>query len=153
MAEPADMFAAFFGVGDFAAGAAKTDRSGGRRKKPASIRNSEVLPAPLGPSITSALPASMRKFRFLKSARLPAHASEVRGLYACERGLTRIYPAMYCAPFTVMVAPVMKAASSLARNAVILAISSALPRRPTGIVAMMLSSTFGGTACTISVSI
>src|SRR5215475_430706 len=61
-------------------------------------------------------------------------------------------PAIYCAPFTVMVAPVIKAASSPARKQVILAISSALPRRPTGIVAMMPCSTFSGTACTISVS-
>lgn len=64
-----------------------------------------------------------------------------------------IYPAINCAPLAVIVAPVTKLAFSSARNVTQWAISSALPRRPTGIVAMMPSSTFSGTAATMSVSI
>jgi len=62
-------------------------------------------------------------------------------------------PAIYCPPFTVRVAPVMNPASSAARNATQRAISSAIPRRPTGILATICSSTARGTAETISVSI
>ena len=56
-------------------------------------------------------------------------------------------------PFAEMVEPVMKPAPSDARNTTQRAISSASPRRPTGIWAMINSRTFSGTAMTISVAI
>jgi type II secretory pathway pseudopilin PulG len=60
--------------------------------------------------------------------------------------------AIYCAPFIVSVEPVMKPASSPARNSTARAISSGSPSRPTGICGrMFFSSTSFGTACTISV--
>ena len=52
----------------------------------------------------------------------------------------------------VTVDPVMKALSSRARKATQAAISSALPRRPTGMLPMIFSSTAAGTEATISVS-
>ena len=55
-------------------------------------------------------------------------------------------------PLIDIVDPVMKPASSEARNETARAISSAWPRRPTGIRATIFSSTFSGTAATISVS-
>ena len=61
--------------------------------------------------------------------------------------------AMCWPPFAAIVAPVMNPASSLARNATHFAISSAVPSRPTGICAVMLSRTFSGMAATISVLI
>ena len=55
-------------------------------------------------------------------------------------------------PLTESVEPVMKPASSATRNSTARAISSALPSRPTGMRAMIFSSTSAGTARTISVS-
>jgi hypothetical protein len=52
-----------------------------------------------------------------------------------------------------IVAPLMKLASSEARNATQRAISCASPRRPAGIMPMIASRTFSGTAITISVAI
>ena len=60
---------------------------------------------------------------------------------------------MCCPPFTLIVEPVMKPASSAHRNTTARAISSAWPSRPTGIFATIFSSTSGGTAATMSVSI
>jgi hypothetical protein len=60
--------------------------------------------------------------------------------------------AMYWPPLASMQEPVMKPASSAARNVTQRAISSAVPSRPAGISGMILvSSTSFGTACTISV--
>ena len=60
----------------------------------------------------------------------------------------------YCPPLTVSVEPVMKPASSAARNTTARAISSGSPRRPTAMCGMIcLSSTSCGTAFTISVAI
>ena len=57
-------------------------------------------------------------------------------------------------PLAEIVEPVMKPASSEARNTTQRAISSGSPRRPTGICGMMRSfSTFSGMARTISVPI
>lgn len=59
-----------------------------------------------------------------------------------------------CPPLAEIVDPVMKPASSEARNTTQRAISSGSPRRPTGICGIMRSfSTFSGTARTISVPI
>src|SRR5438874_12130882 len=55
-------------------------------------------------------------------------------------------------PLTDSVEPVMKSASSATRNSTVREMSSALPRRPTGIRATIFSSTSFGTARTISVS-
>ena len=52
----------------------------------------------------------------------------------------------------LMVEPVMKPPFSLVRNATPRAISSAIPKRPTGILATIFSSTGAGTAATMSVS-
>ena len=57
-----------------------------------------------------------------------------------------------CAPFAEIVEPLMKPASSEARNTTQRAISSGSPRRPAGIWAMIDSRTFSGTAMTISVA-
>ena len=57
-----------------------------------------------------------------------------------------------CPPLIDRVDPVTKPASSLHRKATPRAISSAWPRRPTGILATIFSSTGAGTAATISVS-
>src|SRR5689334_16329897 len=64
-------------------------------------------------------------------------------------------PAQYMCwpPLIDKVDPVMKPASSAIRNSTPRAISSALPRRPTGILATIFSSTLGGTAETMSVSV
>ncbi len=59
---------------------------------------------------------------------------------------------MCCPPLIDSVDPVMKPPSSSTRNATPRAISSALPRRLTGILATILASTSGGTAATMSVS-
>src|SRR5689334_638261 len=56
-------------------------------------------------------------------------------------------------PLIDSVEPVMKPASSATRNSTPRAISSALPRRPTGILATIFSSTGAGTAETMSVSV
>ena len=82
---------------------------------------------------------------------------------AWKRRLERRRPVMFglsdaqtknCPPFAEIVEPVMKPASSEARNTTQRAISSGSPRRPTGICGMMRSlSTFSGTARTISVPI
>ena len=59
---------------------------------------------------------------------------------------------IYCAPLAVSVEPVIKPASSAARNTTQRPISSGSPRRPIGIVGRILfSRTSFGTACTISV--
>jgi predicted MFS family arabinose efflux permease len=55
-------------------------------------------------------------------------------------------------PLTDSVEPVMKPLSSSTRYSTALAISSAWPRRPTGILATIFSSTWAGTARTMSVS-
>src|SRR5687768_658395 len=55
-------------------------------------------------------------------------------------------------PLIDSVEPVMKPASSAIRNITPRAISSARPKRPTGIFATIFSSTCGGTARTMSVS-
>lgn len=60
---------------------------------------------------------------------------------------------MCCPPLMLMVEPVTKAASSAVRKATPRAISSAWPSRPTGTPATIFSSTFSGTAATMSVSI
>lgn len=61
--------------------------------------------------------------------------------------------AKYCPPLAEMVEPVMKPASSEARNTTQRAISSGSPRRPTGICGMMRSArTFSSMALTISVA-
>lgn len=64
------------------------------------------------------------------------------------------FPPQYicCPPLIDIVDPVTKPASSAIRNNTPRAISSALPKRPTGIFATIFSSTFGGTAATMSVS-
>src|SRR5665647_3196168 len=60
--------------------------------------------------------------------------------------------ARYCPPLAVSVEPVIRPASSEARNTTQRAISSGSPRRLIGISGRMLfSSTSFGTACTISV--
>ena len=59
---------------------------------------------------------------------------------------------MCCPPLIESVEPVMKPMSSSTRNSTPLAISLACPSRPTGMVAMIFSSTFSGTARTMSVS-
>src|ERR671912_358753 len=56
-------------------------------------------------------------------------------------------------PLIDSVEPVMKPASSATRNITPRAISSALPSRPTGILATIFSSTLAGTAATMSVSV
>ena len=56
-------------------------------------------------------------------------------------------------PLIDSVEPVMKPASSAIRNITPRAISSALPSRPTGILATIFSSTLAGTAETMSVSV
>src|SRR5205814_2379276 len=56
-------------------------------------------------------------------------------------------------PLIDSVEPVMKPASSAIRNKTPRAISSALPSRPTGILATIFSSTGAGTADTMSVSV
>ena len=63
-------------------------------------------------------------------------------------------PAQYMCwpPLIERVEPVMKPMSSSTRNSTPLAISLACPSRPTGMVAMIFSSTFSGTARTMSVS-
>ena len=71
----------------------------------------------------------------------PACPGESRGQYIC------------CPPFMLIVEPVTKAALSLHRKLTPRAISSAWPSRPTGILATIFSSTGGGTAATMSVSI
>jgi hypothetical protein len=61
--------------------------------------------------------------------------------------------AMYWPPLTDRVEPVMKPASSPARKSTLRAISSASPRRPTGISGRIFDlSTSSGTARTISVA-
>src|SRR4029079_6593346 len=71
---------------------------------------------------------------------------------ALRQGADPIPQAMYCPPFASRQAPVMKPASSAARKETQRAISSAVPRRPTGICGRILVSRFSlGTACTISV--
>jgi len=55
-------------------------------------------------------------------------------------------------PFTEIVEPVMKRLSSRTRNQTARAISAGSPRRPTGTVETIFSSTFSGTAATMSVS-
>jgi hypothetical protein len=61
--------------------------------------------------------------------------------------------AKYCPPLAVIVEPVMKPASSDARNTTQRAISLGSPRRPTGICGrMFFSMTSAGTALTISVA-
>jgi len=56
-------------------------------------------------------------------------------------------------PLIDKVEPVMKPQSSATRKTTPRAISSALPKRPTGILATMFSSTLGGTAESMSVSV
>ena len=61
---------------------------------------------------------------------------------------------MLCPPFADIVEPVMKPASSDARNSTVRAISCGSPRRPTGIRGrMFLATTSGLIALTISVAI
>ena len=61
---------------------------------------------------------------------------------------------MYWPPFALSVEPVMKPASSPARNTTQRATSSGSPRRPTGIWGMMRSArTYSSMAFTISVAI
>ena len=67
-------------------------------------------------------------------------------------GLARGQP-KNCAPFALMVEPLMNPASSATRKATQRAISSGSPRRPAGMPAMIDSRTFSGTAITISVAI
>ena len=55
-------------------------------------------------------------------------------------------------PLIDIVEPVMKSASSAVRNTTPRAMSSAWPRRPTGMRAMIFSKTSAGTARTMSVS-
>jgi len=64
-----------------------------------------------------------------------------------------VHQYMCCPPLSDKVVPVTKPASSLHRKATPRAISLAWPRRPTGILATIFSSTAGGTAATMSVSI
>ena len=65
--------------------------------------------------------------------------------------LRKLY-AKYCPPLAEIVEPVIRPASSEARNTTQRAISSGSPRRPIGISGrMFFSSTSFGTACTISV--
>ena len=59
---------------------------------------------------------------------------------------------MWWPPLTEIVEPVMKSASSAIRKSTARAMSSARPRRPTGMEATIFSSTASGTARTISVS-
>ncbi len=69
---------------------------------------------------------------------------------SCARSSGRQY--MCCPPLIESVDPVMKSASSPVRNATPREMSSAWPNRPIGMRAMILVSTSGGTARTISVS-
>jgi len=76
---------------------------------------------------------------------------EFEGFELAPRGCTHT---RYWPPFAVSVEPVMKPASSDARNRTQRAISSGSPSRPSGICGRMLfSSTSLGTALTISVAI
>ena len=60
---------------------------------------------------------------------------------------------MYWPPFALSVEPVMKPASSLARNTTMRAISAGWPSRPTGICARIRAIASFGTAATMSVPI
>ena len=72
-----------------------------------------------------------------------------RSARALQRAMTS---RKYWPPFAVSVEPVIRPASSEARNTTQRAISSGSPSRPIGMVGRMLfSSTSFGTACTISV--
>jgi hypothetical protein len=78
-------------------------------------------------------------------ARRPVHAGTGEGLRPAQ--------VITCPPFADSVEPVMKPASSEARNTTQRAISSGSPRRPVGISGrMFFSSTSFGTAITISVA-
>jgi len=67
-----------------------------------------------------------------------------------EKGTHHQY--ICCPPLIDSVLPVMNPPSSATRNSTARAISSARPRRPTGMRATILASTSVGTAATMSVS-
>lgn len=69
------------------------------------------------------------------------------------QGVARHHQYMCWPPLIDSVLPVTKPPSSLQKKATPRAISCAWPRRPTGIFATIFSSTAGGTAATMSVSI
>src|SRR5690606_29347368 len=80
----------------------------------------------------------------------PGHAAAVSVLADRTAATSRQY--MCWPPLTDTVEPVTKLARSSTRNITAWAMSSAVPSRPTGIVAMIFSSTLSGTARTMSVS-
>src|SRR5688572_28722153 len=90
---------------------------------------------------------------------LPEHRLEAdRGLVTGDGdgalgGLAEHHQYICCPPLMDRVEPVTKPAFSSTKKATPRAISSALPRRLTGILATILASTSSGTAATISVSI
>src|SRR5262249_42599919 len=90
---------------------------------------------------------------FLIHSSLPSREPSKKERHECGAVPDGFQPAMYCAPLMVIVAPVIKAASSLLRYATILPISPDLPRRPIGIVATTFASAASGIAVTMSVSI
>ena len=105
------------------------------------------------PGGRSSAPARRRSGR-TASARRPREDGRED---ACGRTHRRMRPGdrlqyMCCPPLTDIVDPVMKSASSATRKATARAMSSALPSRPTGILAMIFWSTSSGTARTMSVS-
>ena len=68
--------------------------------------------------------------------------------------MMRLHHAMFCPPLAESVEPVMKPASSDAKNTTQRPISSGVPRRPTGICGRMrVFKTFSSMAITISVPI
>src|SRR5205823_1231556 len=87
-------------------------------------------------------------------ARLRAGDDRQRNTQSGNKYATREHPQYMCWPPLIdKVEPVMKPASSAIRNSTPRAISSALPSRPTGILATIFSSTLAGTAETMSVSV
>src|SRR3954454_25038197 len=109
-------------------------------------------------SIDGAAPLPRCGFQGLPEQRFQADrrcvAGNEHGPFA-RRRIVRIglHQYMCCPPLIDSVEPVTKPAFSSTRKATPRAISSALPRRPTGIRATILPSTSSGTAATMSVSI
>ncbi len=85
-------------------------------------------------------------YKYLKA---PLSKAQLKELFVYSKAFDY---AKYCPPLAESVEPVIRPASSEARNTTQRAISSGSPRRPIGICGrMFFSSTSFGTACTISV--